>query len=467
MLQIAVLILICVGFLFINCAIKKNNLLTPQNLFTFGFFLSLSYSVFYIEKMELDMHVNTFFAIAIGIVIFNVVSIISCIIVSYFKDNNSNMVVRTSSFHGKILIDDWKLVIFLCVELLAFISFMLYLFKVAGTRDLSAAMRFWDSTNKFSEITLEKPTLISLLGLATDALTCMQLYLLAHQLIYNYRCNRVLLSINCLIGCVYPLLSGGRVGMIGNAFYLLFMMYFLYKEKHSWKKSVSWKKLLVIIVSAFLVLVFLYVSASLMGRGKQADFGRYICVYLSAELKNLDIFVRKGHFGADFAHSQTLLRLRLYLAKRFEMSAWGTKQDLVFNKVNGFGLGNETTIFYRFLYDGGMPALVIYTGLMAILTQILSELSTRARYYKINFWQIVNVMISFDVFLSFFYNRFYERILNIYFIRELIVMLVAIFFVERFFIGEYDGTSLLGTRSYSGIRFSIQKQYVIKEKNND
>ena len=91
-------------------------------------------------------------------------------------------------------------------------------------------MRFWDYTNKFTDVTIDKPAILSLLNMVTNVCVYIQLYLLAHQMVNKYKDHRVIIITNIIIGTVNSILTGSRSGTIEYIFFKILYC------KRSWYK---------------------------------------------------------------------------------------------------------------------------------------------------------------------------------------------------------------------------------------
>ena len=462
MIGLLFFIIILALLLILSFVFSKKNIMTPPIFFLVGFFASALYAVFYVNKMELEFSIDTIIVLVFGTILFTVPS---CFLMWFFE-NKSIRVYNYESITRDvkpISLDKWKLFVFSGVEALALLFYFRFIMRLAGTSSISVAMRYFDTTKKFTNQKIDIPSLVTLFGLATTAMTAIQIYLLCHQLVFKYHSGRIFLIANVVMGVLYSLLSGGRNGAIEYVLLFVILMYFLYKRKYNWNKKISFKVIFCLFLLGIMMVLFLFFSAELMGRGKQSSVGEYLCVYLSAELKNLDIFMRKGIFGTDFAHSQTLINLREYLSSNFGMNV-GSKLDLPFQNVNGFSLGNVYTIFYMFMYDGGYVALIGYTLLMVLIAYAIYYIVIKDKfdgYNRINIPLIVYGYICVALLFSFFSDKFYEKIFFIGFIRQIIVMIILEWFLlsyryKRYFSMNY--TMKFRFTEYP-VKFSFLKKY--------
>ena len=439
MIKLLLLLVFLTVILLISVMTSSGSILNPQVLFISGFTLSIGYAFFYIKEMQLDLCTETFFVLFAGIFTFFIVSIL-CQKIGAIREKK---VINADSVRGffqngdnnRVNVDFWKFIVFLMINMLSVVLFVRYLRAFSGKNNISEAIRYFDYAKKFTAQNVDVPGLVSVLRMASAVIMYICIYLLAHQLIYHYKQNRLLIYLNILISCINTILSGGRSGILEFIFGFFVMAYFIYKAKYDYKKKIPSKVVIFILLAVLLAVPVFYLSAALMGRGKQTDIFHYICIYLSGEIKNLDIFIRKGIFGTDISKSQTLISLRLTILPKLGITGWSSKLDLPFVHVDGFGTGNVYTIFYMFMYDGGYPALFFYTIMMALIASLSYRYVISTRYKKyygaVNIPLIIYSQIAFSVLFSFFSDRFYELIFNLEFWRKSIILIVLVWFINR------------------------------------
>ena len=464
------ILLICLVILLILClALSPKKLLTPQSMFLVGFVMSAGYAIFFVDKMQLDFAEETLLTLVGGALIFVLVSLA----VDYICNRDKYMPVDPVPVEKKkeqdnvIDVELWKLVIFMVVEALANLLTLKFIIGLGASGSLGDQIYYFRNVNMFTTDTIDMPTIVSLFRLAAFSITSVMVYLFIHQLVFRYSKHRLVIFINIVLGMTASLITGGRGGLIGYLFDMVVIFYFLTGAKTDWNIKLSMRKIILLVALALGFLVLFYFSAELLGRGKQRNFVDYVCVYLSAELKNLDTFIRAGKFGTPFSNSQTWGVGRAYLAKRFSMGAWGAKLDLPYQAVGNYTLGNVYTIYYAFLYDGGYLAMVIYTFIMAVFNQFSYQYTLKG--LKKNGGSRVKVSLLFTskmlfvLLFSFFSDKFYETIADIGFIRTMIIWLLLSWFISDFkFLGYEDRVSEMKITApkFGRVRRSVAKSSV-------
>lgn len=461
MFKLILLFIFVLSIVLLSFVLSKGSLFSPQILFALGFLLSAGYAFFYVQEMQLSFSADTMLVLFLGIFLFFAISLVCQRNDRYEKTyyfDTGTLEGLESEIRGKAInVEYWKQIVFLALNCAAILLFIRYLMIFSHKSSISEAMWYFDNAKKFTDVNVDVPALVSLLRMTSSAIAYICIYLLSHQLIYGYYSNRIFIYINIFTSGVCSALTGSRGGILEYGFAFVVMCYFIFKRKYRWKKRIPPRVVALIIISIVMIIPVFYMSAFIMGRGKQTDVFHYLCIYLSGSLKNLDIFIRKGIFGADISESQTLVNLRLTILPQLGLSGWDTKLNLPFNNINGFSTGNVYTIFYMFMYDGGYFALFVYLIAMALIASALYLFVIKNRYDKfydsINIPLIIYIQIGYAVLFSFFSDKFYELILDLGFWRKNIIIIILVWFCLRFkFIKSSETHTVITTKRYTLFR---------------
>ncbi len=454
-LFIMAILFLCLIFSFI---INMKNIMNPQNFFLGGFLAAVSYSIFYIKKMEMNLSIDTIMVLTVGTALFSVVSFIVSLIYNNTSIASTDLDI-CSKKDVSIRIESWKLMLVIGIELFSVIVFMVYMIKISGEKSFSAAINYHRNILLFTEDTLNVPTYVTLTRLFTLTVADVFIFLIIHQLINHYRANLVLDIIGLLLSVVSTLEGGGRTGLIGMIFNAVVIAFFIYKDKYNWKKKIGFKTIIILTVLFFVLVVLFYIYAVFM-RNSKRSIGEYIFIYLSAPIKNLDTFIRNGNFGTSIQNNQTLANARIFLANKLNIAGASGKIDLPFTFLNDFSLGNVYTMYYMFLYDGGFKAVWIYTALMAAISQVFYQelLRSRLNKMKINILLIIYCKFGYALLFCFFSNRFFELITDIAFYRGVIILLLLNWFFNSYKECRYADT-FSDKKAYGQRRYTFLKKY--------
>ena len=391
----------------------KGILLSPQVGVMIGFLLSVGYGLYWVEEYGIDLSGKTMTILILGCSLF----VISC---SVFQAFMGTFGIGKSKIHENRIIDyvthieSWKLLIFIAFQVLVFGWLIIFLVQMGGNGKLSDAIFAFRHANTFTEDKINLPRVLNLLRRISIASG----YYWGYYLIYTYkkkgRTSKLLLAGNLGLSIINNIILGARTG----AFIIIVaMVVFAYVLTFINRKRKIRFKTIIIGVVAFVVFGFSFkFFGSVLGRDIQFDFAEYIAIYLSAEIKNLDTFVRSNlGGGATLFNCQTLIYVVNWFSGRFGLPNWSHELDIPFFYYRGHNLGNVSTMFYAFYYDDGMRGVIIYTLIMALLSSyvfVKAINDSRRNSNKFSFSLILYSYMYFCFLFSFFSNKFYEHIFN-------------------------------------------------------
>ena len=404
--------------LLIATVTSKNPITSPQFGFIFCFIPGIVYAFAFIKKWDLDIKGTTMAVMIIGMTIYLIVSLL----VGLFYKNSRRTAIQEVAPRN---IATWKINVFIVMELITFILTLFFLIKNFDS-NLSAAMfAFRSEAGSTSKDIIELPTIIKLLRRFSLSLGFVVIYLLLKGYVYSYKNNR-----KGLLCCfILSMLNSISLGARGEAIQLIvagvIQYLLLYKAKKG-NKSIQAKSIVRILGLLVILLLSFSSVGELMGRNMSfLKFSDYIGVYLSAEIKNLDIFVRQGKVGTSLNNNQTLIYLINLLGKITGDASIVHGLYTPFRYVNGYALGNVSTTFYPFYYDGGIFGVVIYTMVMAWLTQISYQNAIKCKINnRVEFPVLLYSYVWYAVVFSFFSAKFYEMLLNTVFLWTILFWVI-------------------------------------------
>lgn len=412
----------------------NKDILSPSNLNALAFIPSLVLLLFYVVKWEVNLDSTTVLLITLGPLIFLAISIL-------FKSYKSKQFVKNG--HNKIEnIHQINVLVMTFVEIIALLLLFKYMVSFVGSfTNISALMLSYRYKSDY--ITkADLPTITSLFRLVSVYSGYIWAYLLSLNLIDKRSKNIKLYIINYVLSILVSLTSGARgtAIMLIISFIVQFLLLFSQKRKILSVKKETNKKYKNSIFFIFVIVIIIGTQfdrfANLLGRDTSDFTGLYyLAIYLSAPIKNLDIFIRDGSLGfaKNFWDNHTLSILTEYIGtKYFHISTPGFIYS--FNTVNGYNLGNVSTAYANFYYDLGLTSYIIAIVFMAILSNIIYKKSIQpfSNYHSgINVYVIAYSIMAFGILFNFFANEFYNSIINIDFIRGIISIILVKFFLEK------------------------------------
>ena len=323
-----------------------------------------------------------------------------------------------------IEVETWKKVVVLIIEVITSAATVIGIVRIMSTNLSQAitAIGEYRSLSMFSDETIQAlPAWINVLRSAVLALGYWFLYVLINNFILK-KWDFLTLAI-VLLAAITSMTTGSR----GNAFFMVIsaiVMYLLLKKKQTgFRKGIRLKTFLIILMVLVLVLVNSQTIANLVGRGaEEMNPIEYISIYCGAQIMNLDTYLQGNMTPSNIWGGQTFINAVTWLGPILGLDIEHYELDLPFQRANGLNLGNVYTTFYPFIYDFGYIGVFVMTALMALISQWIYERAKRAAFKKTAaFSVILYCYISASIFFSFFSNKFYEQVCNIWFIRSIII----------------------------------------------
>lgn len=436
------LLLLLAAILFFCLITSKKVLLTPQFGFTIGFFISVVYAIFYIKKWGLYLDKRTFWVIGGGVLLFYIISVIIQwlyrIMPIYASDKQPfSQLLSLFGIQINKKIDNWKLAIMAGFQLVTLLWLLFFLHRLTG-RGLVGSILYYRSS-MFSNQSITLPKLLFHFRALCIASAYVWEYLFLKNLIIEKNETRYLiwLVVNFLISSVISVLLGGRGGFVQIIIAFVVQMYFILGKKNNWKKVLSLKTVGIVALIGCGVLLSFQGLGLLLGRTSNVDVTEYIAVYISAEIKNLDTFIRMGNFGTDIYHNQTFISLINAFSGKLCLPNMHHELDLPFRYYGKYPLGNVATTFLPFLYDYGYKGVLLLVPPMAIFSQIVFQHALNRNHNDKHAFSLTIVVYSyvfFSIFFSLFSNKFYENIVSINFIYTLIYWGILQWFLSAKFV---------------------------------
>lgn len=413
---------------------SKEAVISPQFGFAACFVPGIIYAFNYVRKWNMYLSNQTIEAIILGITVF----IITSAIINYFsykfrfRFGNVRFYEKNHIEVGCISdsIPAWKMRIVLILELLSLFLVLVFLIKNFGT-NISVAIYTFRLRNRniTSNDYVSLPGFVRLLRRIALAAGYLVMYLFFNGIVHKSKKNRIIEIVCIVIAFINGIVLGGR----GDGIQLIvagIIIYLMMRRGEKGGISFQIADAVKIITLVIIILVTFAGMGSLLGRQMDfLNFNDYIAIYLSAELKNLDLFIRKGVFGTNFRNSQTMINIVNTLGSILRHQDWIHSLDNPYHYIGGMALGNVSTIFYAFMYDGGYAGIVVYTALFATISQIVFQCSLRAETrQKISFSILFYSYVWYTIIFSFFSDKFYEMIFNTAFIWTLFSWGVLVWF---------------------------------------
>ncbi len=433
--QLTILLIVMLLLLLIIILLpdKGNSLkiLSPQFGFVACFIPGVIYAYQYIDKWNLILAWPTVFFIIYGLLVFVLFSYIT----SYVYDEltlSKNVLFYNRIQYNNInyKIENWKIKFLVFLELLSLLLTIIFLVKNYGANLSQAIFTYRSSVSNGLTSDNTLPSFVKVLRRIALSSGYIVMYLLLNGIVYKINRNRFWEYICVILAILNGFMLGGRGDGIQLIIAALVQYIALrYSSKNS--KGIPIKSILI----ATFVIILLFCSFIQLGEllGRQMDFlnfNDYIGVYMSAELKNFDIFVNSGQIGHPISQSLTLYNIINSLGGILSIPSWIHPFDIPYRYYGNYALGNVGTIFYPFVYDAGLLGVILYTMVMAILCQVLyKKFLVSNKFCDISISFIFYSYMFYIIIFSFFSNKFYEMIFNTAFLWTFVSWIIVKFFL--------------------------------------
>ena len=430
--MITILLLGLIFLMYISFTFNNKEVTAPAFLFTGSFLFATMWAVIYSGKWELGLHLNTFLVILGGVTCFVCTSTLVHFVikkstlqmhrVTFSEENVKVIPVRQELLFGII-----------CYEVLSILFITRSLIKVVGGSwsQLSTTIFIYRNATLTTQ-PFVLPTIVNVLITLNITLGYWFGYILIRNFYATKKVNKHMVGIVAL-AVISQSITGSRTyavnTMIAIIFYILHFSMML-----STKKRADFKVILRVVLFGMIILILFRTFGMFLGRQSSTEVSTldYLAKYCGAEIKNLDIFLQGTRMTGPIFGSQTFYSI---ITQHLSFFGLSTKYviDLPFQTINGFNLGNVYTTFYPYIYDFGYIGVPIMVSIMALSSQIVYELSARETLNQApNIFTIMYGYMISSLMMSFFSNKFYENIVNVTFLRVVIMSCILSYILNQF-----------------------------------
>lgn len=304
-------------FILILLFILNNKiLLRPEILYVAGFIPASFLALFYVKKWNLNLANQTLGVLIGGAALFGITSIFTYMLLS-LKKPRAYKIYSVSDDFKVPYVEKWKLVFFILFQILVLLWIIRALLRVGNTSQLSQAIYYYRYTTTFTDETIQLPTLLVYSRVFCIAAGYVWVYLLILGILNKNRKNFLLLIINLVFCCIINMMFGSRTGIIQLFFAAMIQYYMILGKRSGWKNKFEIKNVVYVLILVLAMIASFQMLGGMIGRSSTTDFNDYIAKYLSAEIKNLDIYIRKHNFGSRIEENQTFIYAINYLSGKF------------------------------------------------------------------------------------------------------------------------------------------------------
>ena len=352
-------------------------------------------------------------------------SFVCKIINSFYKKGKKNEEPKEEKLKYEIKIDNLKINAFLIFSaVMLFLTLYFTIRAVNGSfSNIGNALYTYRNLTAYKGESVNMPFIIEMLGGVLHASSYWFTYVLINNYMINKKINiKILLII--LLSALSSTLDGSRGAIVNSILAIIPLFYLIKNRDNNYKNHLKLKNIIVIAFLALLLISSLKWTATLLGRNDINDIDTvdYIAMYTGAEIKNLDTYLKEKTFIETKIGIHTF-RTIYEIFSKFANKNWEMDVTPIYRTINGYNLGNVYTIFFDFICDLGYLGILIFTPIMAIVSQILFEKSKICKPSK-NLVPISMIMYSYvfgGIVFAFFGNKFFPQVFSIGFLKYVIL----------------------------------------------
>lgn len=411
----------------------------PAVIFCFMYTVSIISAIYNISAWNITLEWKTFLILFLGGVEFIIVSYL----VNIFFKKKKSIFKKNISEKG---VDS-----FVCNKLflIFIIIFSVILIWLLIINILEIAGRFGDYNNFTEAQTLFKshtsysndaslPHYLLLMFKVLELSSYICLYSFLYNVI-NFTDEKFIRGIMKNIYYLVPailyvlkeLISSSRITIIQLGCAGTIMGLIIWYSKYNWKKKISFKFILSLVLVGIVCLVVFYYSAALIGRQNSKGMLDYITLYAGGSIECLNLYIKEFINNIHTMGRETFILLMQGLNKynitNFDISAAQTAH-LEFRFYNDIMIGNVYTAYRRWFADFGIWGIVVLNGFMSFVYNFVYYIFKHSGLKKYNhLLLIIFGYISFGLFLHPIDSYFYTSVFQITFGTNLVLFVVLYF----------------------------------------
>lgn len=424
-MSLIILILILGIEVIVSNIIEFGDILSPDFIFSFIFFLAAVDLQTMNKTWDTSLHSNTILIITLSVFLFMIAVEITKLFYSRYGNYKKER-IRNKTKMSIVDIINKRTVwfkLFTIYNIIASVIYLYFLVRAVRGAGFSGTIPFM--IFRYGEI---QKGLIEVTALSIPSLPstlyhiCMVNSYLWGFLTISYLCETKRINKWLIICFITSFISTLLEGSRGYALLLLvgmLILYFVLQNQNKGKRRLNYSQIIRLVLSVIVIagLFNLYISIAGVDTGVNNTW-EYISIYLGAPIKNLDTYLQGSIKQSNIFGLHTLGSTYSWLSERFGFN-FQTNNLLLFKSSNGHGLGNVYTIFQNLITDFNIIGTFIFIFLMGCLVETLYiKAEHKTKYISLN--KISYMYIIPTIALSFFSNKFAENVLNINFLYALL-----------------------------------------------
>lgn len=435
------LIVLLMVIIFLCCLIMicTKDLFCPSAIICESYIVAIISAIYNYNRWNMNFHINTFFIILIGLIIFVGTSEIcrTKIAKKLYKENknkNSLNFINIKSFN--VIILDIITLLIACIYLKYFFDAI----NSFSATTFSTKMEMYRNKTTYEGL-VYIPTLINFLSKMCRALAIVYIYILINNFLYNKfntlkekDSNFLLYIIGIFIYIPISISSGARFDIIIFLITGIFIWYILYIKYI--KKKIEIKKIIKIGVFFIVIAVVFSQSKTLFGRNNNSNgIIDYFTQYFGGAIHCFDVYMQEKHEDTNVIGQELFAGTRKFLEQIHVIKDRNVSDDIgkfIYNN-DGEAIGNVYSAFRNMYHDFGVIGILIFQIILAIIFNeaYLYILLKEKKNENIDFSILIYSTIIFCLFFHSYSEYFFSTILSFNYIMLFVWIKIILIWLNK------------------------------------
>lgn len=429
------LIITSLFFVFISYIFSGKDIMSPSLLLSVGYFIASVSCFMNVEKWCVDLHINTYLIITLGIFAFFATEVTFNYIKQKnkkSKEENKEDCNEKEKRQREINISNIKIFICIIFNIVVAILYLIEIVRISGGYhgDFNEMMNVYKRAYSYGNAEV-KSYVVQLMKIS-KGIGYTFLFIFFNNVFSLNKIN-IRRNLKYLVPSITYLLAtfliGGRLNMISFSVASIFLIFYNWNRKYDWKKHINKRFIKILCLSFLFFLVIFYYSKSIVGRITEKNFFEYITEYLGGSIQLFDEYLNSEikinkKMETFPGIIQSLNKLKIINVE--------TRKSLEFRHViDGVYLGNIYTGLRRYYNDMGIFGVIFIQILYStIFNKMYYRIKTkhnasysnifRIIFYSSNLFSIITQAME-DHFMIDLSVGFLVEIIIMYFILKLII----------------------------------------------
>lgn len=419
------LLVILIVFMCASMLLFKRGILSPTFIVSFVFFISSFYLLFYANRWDFELHINT-----LCVILLSISFVFFGEMLCHFRMKNS---IKYNSFTSVLIKNNFTIIGFF----ISLITLLLYMWQITIITNTSIFNAIEIVKDLKIQGLFEVNYFVQHLYTITQVISCIFIFDLINKFANTGKIPKNLFQY--LTICIYiinVLLTATRSNILELFIYATVLFLILsYRNKN---KFVSRKKvILIILIVAVLVLVFFYFAGSLTGKiDNYNSIFDNLANYIASPIYNLDYFFQNpNQFNSDAGFGAYTLSGIYSFLRTLGFHAPNSIVALEYIYVDYYP-SNIYTPLRRYYQDFGILGLLLIMFMIGIIYSYFYRKSLKSNS------PLFIILVSFFYYPLFFMSIEERLFMDVLMARSIYQIIYFVFFYNIFF-----GKVVLSTKS--------------------